>query len=212
MKNIIILLLICLFSSIQAAEWETISRTSTVDRNRVVGVDFSTSAKEIKYSVTCSSTCDILLITEDNFRRLTSGSSYTALRELKEVTRDSASWTNRNDIQRRLIVAVVNKYSPSVTANYELQQLVEKPTLGGTILALIILGPIICCCVVVLSIVGLVWKFVTNPLGCILDALFPNRYHYHGTRSSIGHSSGGNFYYGGSSGGSSGGNTFSGSL
>lgn len=209
MKSIIFLLLI-FFSSIQADKWEKNSWTSNITLNiNVASDDFPTSALEIKYSVTCSSPCDILLITEANFRSYLSGMNYNALRENKGVTSDSASWLNQNDIQQHLFVAVVNKYSPYVIANVEQQHLVEKSAISdGWLLALFIIAPIICSCTVGLGIAGMIMIFVTEPMRPFLNALFPNRYHL-GTSS--GFNSGENNDELGES-GSNGGNTVSASV
>lgn len=154
----------------QLFEWQKLSKQETVSMNKAAGYEFLDSSKVIKYTVTCSKICDVYLVDHDNFQKMISKQQFVYLRKLKNVTFDTVTWDNTNDIHRHLVVAAVNRYSVDpITASFAVEQLAPKGTSAWTTqLVITIVLASLCCCI----------SFVTGGLvvggtiyGCMFDKL-----------------------------------------
>jgi hypothetical protein len=150
-----ILIFIVFFTSFQTAHcgWEYSLRAYSIGRDKVVGVDLSTKAEEIKYSVGCNSSCDVFFLYESEFRKMINGYNFTTLRQARRVKSYTGAVWDIGVIEKHLIVAVGNKYSEKLSALFFTQQLIRKPINSpnqGTISAKPSLALIMLCIIIVL--------------------------------------------------------------
>jgi hypothetical protein len=143
-----------LISSLYAQGWGKKETSQYIRQNEFLGMDFSTSASEIKWTITCSSEpCLIYLLTFDNFIKLQQGTNFDYLIRAERILQHSGSWDSKSDIQQRLVILAINMEPTSTYVTIEIEQFIP-PSTGSTnrllwmIPIVCVVSFIICCCTV----------------------------------------------------------------
>lgn len=125
MKKLLLIFFLILPYLTQCDVWEKIERTESIKPQYYLGYDFSSSAKMINYTITCSLECDVYLMNMNEFERFRDKLSFKYLRYHERVLKVSGEWSTLEDLKLTLFVVVVNRaISNSLFAHYELYQFV----------------------------------------------------------------------------------------
>lgn len=143
-----------------AQSWQTLQFPSKpIAAKGVLGYDFSTSASQIRWTVSASSASDFYLVDPTNFQLLKAGSPFSYEWRLLGSTLGSGGYSNVAKISQRLIICVKNLQDTQITASYTLEQYIPgaSSSLGG-LLWLVIVGSIVgfyCLCYCLMFLIGL---------------------------------------------------------
>lgn len=88
-----LLLLIFTLTNSQLSLWQPYSKTLLIQANTTIDLNTAPNVKTIKYTVVCTEPCDILLMTESEFHKMTKHENFTTLRSRINVDSDSHSET-----------------------------------------------------------------------------------------------------------------------
>jgi hypothetical protein len=140
-----------LLFNLHEAGWQTLRNTRTISPKNGVGFDYSTSAVEITWEITCTASCNVYLLNVYNLNRLKQGVGFDYFYAKVGTTISTASYAYVNDIKNTVIIYVVNpSNSTSLTANFLQAQNVFIPSSQNlswlTWVFLSVFGLIICCC------------------------------------------------------------------
>lgn len=158
--KIVILLCLFLFACGQIQPGfvaERISRTETINPNKFAGVDFSTFAKEVNYTVTCTQECNIYLLTYAELKKFENNQPFDTIVAHENVTHGSGHRSSPLEISKRLIVVVVNRNASPLQASFVMEQLVPMTQMHwwiwiaigvgcSALLCCYILSCLCCCC------------------------------------------------------------------
>lgn len=166
------ILFFLLFYTIVAQDyhWKRSFRTQIVYPNQPQSLDIANDAKEIKYTVVCTATCDIYLMTNADFQNMKQNKTFKYLRYKPNTETDSATWSNLNDISNKLVVVVVNKTPQDIGVSFDLDQFVPVAQ-PHQIVAVIVLSTAfgICCFIFcILSVIGIIVNYFEDWLPAIL--------------------------------------------
>jgi hypothetical protein len=166
------ILILLLFYSIVAQEyhWKHSYHTQIVYPNTSQSLEIANDAKEIRYTIVCTTPCDIYLMTMDDYQNMNKNKTFKYLRYKPNTESDSATWSNLNDLSNKLVLSVVNRSQKDLAASFDLEQFVPgaQPHQIVAIIVLSVAFGICCFLFCVLSLIGIIVNFFEDWLPGIL--------------------------------------------
>lgn len=118
MKPVFALLFILFAFSL--AEWQSVTRNYTLFKpKQYIGNDYSIDTVAIKYNVTCSEICTVILFDYQNFEKFKLGEKYEFVARHINTTKAIFEFSDRATIKKRMILVTINEFEEEPTARFK---------------------------------------------------------------------------------------------